>query len=226
MIAVRKMERRALARRLVLAAAAAWTLALVLLGLALRREAPGPPGQDVLGVGFGSYDGPGGIVYLSGRQLSCAPVAAVPFTSRCTVAIAGQTLELLARRNPAGDPNQLGGACEARYAGRVWPCQIGSRHVHVHAFAYLDQPLGLTPAQLEAVRRAHPLANLPEEPFLLGVLLVAAFSAMVAAGGATAWFVSGGHGRGKALAAAALAGPVAFATSFVLALRATSGFWD
>jgi hypothetical protein len=209
-----------------LAAAAAYALVLVALALALLRSSPGPATQDVQGIGIGSYGGPGGIAYLSGRDLACTPSTRPPFTSRCTVEVAGETLELFAHRNPPGAPNQLGGACEARYAGEAWPCRIGGRHVHVQWFAYLDQPLGLTPAQLAAVRRAHPLPNVPERAILSGLLAVPALTGLAAAGGTTVWLRRGGHGWAAAITAGALVGPAALAGTFVLAAGATSGYGD
>lgn len=219
-------------RRLVLTAATAWTLGLAVLALVLRQAAPGPAGQDVLGVGIGRYNGPGGIAYLSGRRLACGPPTRAHYTARCTVEIAGGELELLARRNPPGHPNQLGGACEAVYAGRAWPCRIGGRHVHVHWFAYLDEPLGLTPAELDAVRRAHPLPNLPQDVFFVALFLVPTLTALGAGAGLTFWLAEGDPGRlgsaggGWAAVWGALATPVAFVPTFVATALATSGYWD
>jgi hypothetical protein len=142
------------------------------------------------------------------------------------VEVAGETLELFARRNPPEDPNQLGGACEAHYAGQAWPCQVGWRHVGVYWFAYLDPPLGLTPAQLAAVRRAHPLPNLPERAILGGLLAVPTLTGLAVGGGAAVWLRHGGRGWVTAVVTATLVGPAVFVGTFVLAARATSGYWD
>lgn len=81
-------------------------------------------------------------------------------------------LELYARRNPPTDLKQLGGSCEAFYDGKEWPCQIGSRHVHVHWFAYLNQPLGLNKSQLDALRRQYWIENLPEATFFRSFMVL------------------------------------------------------
>jgi hypothetical protein len=141
------------------------------------------------------------------------------------VEVAGQELVLLARRHSPGHPNQLGGACEALYDGRSWPCAVGSRHVHVHWYASLPS-LGLTPAEMEAVRRAHPLPNLSARAVVAGLLVASVLTALLAAAGAAVWQVSGGHGWVAAGATAAVTAPVAFLGVLFLAARATSGYWD
>jgi hypothetical protein len=210
--------------------AAAWLLGLVVLALALRRDAPGPRAQVVQGVGIGRYDGPGGVAYLSGQRLTCAPTDRTPYTSRCTVGVAGRELTLYARRNPPEDPNQLGGACEAVYAGRSWPCRIGMHHL-VPWYAVLDEPLGLTPAGLDAVRRAHPLPNLPERVYVAGVFAVAALTALGAGGAVAVWWshadtAAGRMAWGWAAVGGALATPVVFVVTLLLAAVATGGYWD
>jgi hypothetical protein len=138
-------------------------VALALLAILLYRASPGPVSQEILGVGIGSHDDESGVVYLSGRRLNCDwSDGTQAFTSTCTVEISGKMLEIHARRNPATDPNQLGGTCEAFYDGQHWSCSIGSRHVHVHWFAYIREPLGLSGDQLEALRRQYFFENLPE----------------------------------------------------------------
>jgi hypothetical protein len=204
-------------------AAAVYALGLLLLAIGLHQSSPGPATQEVTGVGIGSALGDAGIAYLSGRRLRCEPTTREPFASRCTVTVAGATLELLAARNPPGHPNQFGGVCAASYAGRAWPCRIGSRHLHVHWFAYLDDPLGLAAAQIAAVRWAHPFENAPEQPYLLGIAALTALATVV---GASIWFAGGGRGRVRATAAGAFCGLGAFVGAFVMVVTMTSGFWD
>jgi hypothetical protein len=218
-------------RRLVLLAGTVWLLLLAGLAIALLRESPGPDSQVVLGVGIGRHDGPGGIAFLSGRRLVCGPTDRAPYTDRCTVGVAGRDLELYARRNPPGSPNEAGGACEAVYAGRTWSCQIASRHVHVPWFAYLDHGLGLTPAELAAVRWAHPLPNLPQGVYVVGMFVVAGLTALGAAGAVTFWWgqseaAAGRASGGRAAVPGALTTPVVFVVLLFLAVLATRGYWD
>lgn len=154
-------------------------------GLSGARK-PGAPRP-----GHRAAHAPGGVVYLSGRRLDCAPPVGNQGATRCTVSIAGEPLELLARRNGPGDSNQLGGICRARYAGREWPCSFGLRHVHVAWFAIIPEPLDLSPAQLEQLRRQQPLENLPERALWSALLFVPVLTASV-------WQAQSGCGSGVA----------------------------
>lgn len=217
--------RRTPPQRLALLAFAIYGLGLTLLAGGLYLASPGPRGQALLGVAIGRHDGPGGIAYLSGRRLSCAPAAEEPASSRCAVMVAGRPLELLARRNGSDAANQLGGVCSAQYAGREWPCVVGSRHVHTHWFAYLSEPLGLGPAELEALRRQHPVENLPERVFLQGLLLVPIITTLVVTAGSVLW----GWGRRRqrpTLGRSLLLGAAAWVGALALMLSVTGGFWD
>ena len=207
----------------------ALTALAVLLALAIfvQCATPGPRSQDILGVGIGNYYSEAGVAYLSGRRLSCAPLPAEdPFTSICTVSIAGKSLEIRARRNPPADPMQLGGACEAVYEGRQWPCRVGSRHVQVHWFAYIDDPLGLDEAQLDGLRRRYLVENLPEEAILRGVVVVPLATSLVVFLLASAWlWLRRSAGIRTLLAAAALSLGTGVAI-LVVAGFVTGGLWD
>ncbi len=214
-------------RYVILGVCITYFVLLAVLAVTVRRAAPGPPDQAITGIGIGSYWGASGVAYLSGRQLACVPDehAGLP-GSRCSVMVAGERLEISAWRNPPSNPNQLGGRCEARYAGRTWPCRIGSRHVHVHWFAYLDEPLGLGPEQLDALRREHLFENLGEGPFVAASLVFPPLTAIVVAGGvlAGAWPWAR---RGSGVAAGVVIGGLAaLPCTFFAVLFLTSGFWD
>lgn len=207
----------------------ALTALAVLLALAIfvQRATPGPRSQDILGVGIGNYYSDAGVAYLSGRRFSCASLPAEdPFTSICTVSIAGKPLEIRARRNPPAHPVQLGGACEAVYDGQQWPCRVGSRHVQVHWFAYIDDPLGLDEAQLDALRRRYLVENLAEEAILRAVVAVPLPTSLLVFLLASAWlWLRRPAGIRTLLAAAALSLAAGMAI-FVLAGFLTSGLWD
>ena len=213
-------------RKTVLAICVLYLAGMLLLAYALVRAAPGPATQDLQGLAIGSQGSAGGVAYLSGRRLACANSAVpAPYTSRCLVEIAGGTLEIVARRNAPADPNQFGGSCAARYNRQYWPCRFSSRHVHVHWFAAIDDPLGLTPAQLGGLRRQYLIENLPESTVLRGAALAAVLSAVVAMAAAVAL-------RPKAkLNLAGVWVPLAssaaaFAAVAVLGVFLTRGFWD
>lgn len=220
------MRRPVVIRRVVVIAVVAWLLGLAMLVFALDRAAPGPGGQEVQGLGIGSVDGVGGIAFVSGKQLTCGPATLAPFTSRCAMELAGHTLEVHALHNSPGHPNQLGGACTAFYAGQEWPCRLGMRHLGVPWFAYVDLPLGLSPTQLEGIRRTHLLANLPERPFVIGTFAVPMLTAIFLAGGVATWLVTGGYRRTAVGGAVLTTTPAVLVGTFLLALRATRGFWD
>lgn len=200
---------------------------LAVLAVAVRRAAPGPPDQAITGVGIGRYSGASGIAYLSGRRLTCVPDerAGLP-GSRCRVMVAGETLEISAWRNPPSNPHQLGGWCEARYAGKTWSCRVGSRHVHVHWFAYLEEPLGLRQEHLEALRREHVFENLGEDRFVIALQILPPLTAVAVAASVLAGFWPRVR-RGAGVALAALVGAgVALPCTFFAVLILTSGLWD
>lgn len=207
----------------------ALTALAVLLALAIfvQRATPGPRSQDILGVGIGNYYSEAGVAYLSGRRLSCVSLPAEdPFTSICTVSIAGKSLEIRAQRNPPADPMQLGGACKAVYDGQQWPCRIGSRHVQVHWFAYIDDPLGLDETQLDALRRRYLVENLSEETILRAVVAVPLVTSLVVFVVACAWlWLRRSAGIRTLLAAVALSLGTGVAV-LVLAGFLTNGLWD
>lgn len=214
-------------RKLVLIVALLYVVGLGTLAVLVLRASPGPETQEILGVGIGRYGEEGGIVYLSGRRLECEPAGADSlFAERCEVEIAGSPLTILAQRNPDDHRQQLGGACEARYEGRSWPCEIRSRHVHVHWFAYLDEPLGLDEAELAALRRRYPFENMAETAFFPGMVGLAFVSLIVAA--AVSWVLLSPQMKSRAvrLAAAAVTGMVALFGTLALAFYVTRGLWD
>jgi len=202
-------------------------VALTLLATLVYRASPGPVSQEILGVGIGSNDYGSGIVYLSGRRLDCERTDGTQaFTSTCTVRISGKTLEIHARRNPTTDPNQLGGTCEAFYDGRQWPCSIGSRHVDVHWFAYVREPLGLTGDQLEALRHKYFFENLPEDAFMAGIIVVPIVAMSVAIVAMAVWLWPRAHRKISLALLVAASGVASLSGTFVLVLLLTRGFWD
>lgn len=212
-------------RRIALGGLLSYALPLIGLSFVVYHSSPGPFYQEILGLSLGRHDQPGGQVYISGRQLDCAPTTIDDFAERCTLEIAGTTLELLARRNGPESLMQLGGTCRASYGGETWPCRIGSRHIHVHWFAYLSDPLGLSVAELEALRRQYPLENSGEQPFLLSILIVPLSSAVIIAGVMILWFWSHRR-RFQLIAASALAAAMTWFFMVILTLSVTNGFWD
>ncbi len=202
-------------------------VSFALLAIFIYRASPGPDSQEILGVGIGSYDHESGIVYLSGRRLNCDRIdGSQTFTSTCTLDISGKTLEIHARRNPVADPMQLGGTCEAFYDGQEWPCNIDSRHVHVHWFAFISEPLGLNQTQLEALRRRYPIENLPQESFLWGAMVISAATALIVILIAGAWLWPRMRNRIFTWAVVAALGGASLVSSFLLVILLTQGFWD
>jgi hypothetical protein len=202
-------------------------VALALLAILIYRASPGPVSQEILGVGIGSYNSESGVVYLSGRRLDCdRSDGSQTFTSTCTVEISGKMLEIHARRNPATDPHQLGGTCEAFYDGRQWPCSIGSRHVHVHWFAYIREPLGLTGDQLETLRRRYFFENLPEEAFMTGMVVVPMAAMLVTILATAVWLWPRARRKISFALLVAASGAASLAGTFALALLLTRDFWD
>jgi hypothetical protein len=175
-------------RRTFLLISAIYFAALGVLAIIVHQASPGPALQEILGIGIGDSQSEGGIVYLSGRRLSCTPIEHPgQFAVTCQIELAGQSLEIQARRNSPSAADQLGGTCQAIYDGRQWPCAIGSRHVHVHGYAYVPSSLGLSASQLAALRRVYPVENLPEETFLIGAVVVPVVTATMVVLVLVAW---------------------------------------
>lgn len=213
-------------RKSILLVSAICFLAVILLAILINRASPGPISQEILGVGIGSYDNVSGIAYLSGRRLNCDRIGGTQAFTSCTVEISGKTLEIRARRNLPTDAHQLGGTCEAFYDSQQWPCSIGSQHVDVHWFAYIDEPLGLTRDQLEALRREYFFENLPEKAFMTGIAVVPIAAMLVAILATAVWLWPRRHHKISFVLLVAAAGAASLAGTLVLALMLTRGFWD
>lgn len=201
---------------------------LTLISLMLYQASPGPASQDILGVGIGKYSSASGPVYLSGRHLMCTRTTSGDYTSKCTAFIAGNPLEILARRNPASAPDQFGGKCEASYADQQWSCQIGSRHVNVHWFAYIPDALGLTQSQLDQLRQQYVFENLPEAFYFPYGSLIIALTVMIAMMvGLGAWLWPKVRSKILILLIIVMSGLASFIGTFLIfAFVLTNGFWD
>jgi len=194
-----------------------------LLAWQIDRASPGPASQDVLGVTLGTFDSEAGLTFLSGRRLDCASTTNAPYTSTCTIEIAGQPLIIQAYRNGDDHHNELGGGCAATYNGQSWPCEISSRHVHVHWFAHISDPLGLDDSQLAILQRRYFFENLPEEPIMAGIFLA---PLLVTAAALLAFFSSGRPVRRRGWAAAVFVALITYSSAFVFAFQLTVNFWD
>lgn len=205
----------------------AYFVGLIILAAIIYSASPGPDTQELLGVGIGSWQNESGIAYLSGRRLDCQPVDDnTAYTELCRVEIAGKTLEIQAKRNQPPDMNQLSGRCAAFYDGQEWPCRIGSRHVHVHWFAIIDPPLGLSNAQLDDLRQQYLLENAPEEPFLIGMLVAAVITAVLAMINFVVWLRPKVKRSWLLLITAVPVGLIAFYGTLFIGALVTNGFWD
>jgi hypothetical protein len=201
---------------------------LGVLAIFLYNASPGPVSQEILGVGIGRHDQTGGIAYLSGRHLRCEGPKdqLVGSTTTCQVEIAGRSLMIRAQRNPPMHPNQLGGSCEAFYAGKAWPCRIDSRHVHVAWFAYLDESLGLDNDQLAVLRQHYFLENLPESSFLNGISLVSFVTAALVFVIVGVWLRPRMRNRFSGALLTIACSAVTWFGTWLLAVVLTNGFWD
>jgi len=214
-------------RRAIMLLSVGCLIALSFVAILIHRASPGPDAQEILGVGLGDYHSDAGIVYLSGRRLDCTQVLGTQsYPTVCTVDVAGKTLEIRARRNPSTEPNQLGGTCDASYDGRQWPCGIGSRHVHVHWFAFIRDPLGLDKAQIEALRRRFFLENLPEQAFTAGMIVIPVVAATLTVLATSAWLWPRIRRHVAYGLLVATSGATTLTIAFLLALLLTRGFWD
>jgi hypothetical protein len=213
-------------RKPILLVSAVYFVAMILVAILIYRASPGPRSQEILGVGIGSYDDASGVAYLSGRRLNCDRFDGTEAYSSCTVGVAGKTLEIRAQRNATTEPNQLGGACEAFYADKEWPCSIGSRHVGVHWFAYIREPLGLTEDQLETLRHRYFFENVAEEAYLTGMVVVPILTMLVVMLAMAVWFWPRIRRKVWLALLVAASGVASLVGTFVLVVLLTRGFWD
>lgn len=206
---------------------AVYFIGLGLVAIALYRASPGPDDQAIAGVTVGDSTEREDLVYLSGRRLACMPDERDGLVgSRCTIAIAGETLEIRAFRNPRSYPNQLVGVCEARYAGQERTCSFSMRHFGVPYFAYIADSLGLSDDQRAALRREYFFENLGEEVFLAAMRVVPPLTAFVVASGVLAGCWHWSQRRSLVAGAAIIAGLATLPFAFFGMLLATRGFWD
>lgn len=214
-------------RPIVLACCLAYFVALASLGAALHRAAPNAGDRAIAGVMLGNYVDRDDRAFVAVGRLECVPTVRDDRPgSRCTVAIAGETLEIDAWRNPPENPNQLGGICEARYAGRARSCWIGSPATNVHFVAYIGESLGLSDRQFAALRRRYFLENLDEWPFLVAIVLVPSLTALVAAAGTAAACWTGPSRRALAGGLALGVGLVTLPLACVGTALLTGWFFD
>lgn len=217
----------AVIRKFIFFALCAYVATLSVLGILLFQASPGPHSQAILGVGIGNYYGETGIAYFSGRRLTCTALPQpTAFTSKCSVIIAGKPLDIYARRNAPPNLIQLGGTCEAVYDNQQWPCEIGSRHVHTHWFAYLKSPLGLDAVQIAALRQQYLIENLSEGAFLRGGVLLVTLTTILGFFGTIAWFRSRMKNKWTVLGVGVASGLGGFISSCLFVATLTSGFWD
>jgi hypothetical protein len=158
--------------------AALYLAALALLTLLVSQATPAPPTQAIRGIGIGSSRSETGIAYVSGRRLACSEVSG---ETQCIMQLAGKPLTIRTLPSLPDDLNLLEGPCEATYNGKSWPCELNLRHVHVAGFAYISDPLGLTPSQLATLRRHHPIENLPDHTIFLAIPVIPLLTALVIA---------------------------------------------
>ena len=193
----------------------------------IYRASPGPTSQEVLGVGIGHWENETGIAYLSGRHLDCQQTDDIaPYTHLCRVDIAGKPLEIQARRNQPPSLMQLGGICAAFYDQQQWPCEMVSRHLHIHWFAYIDPPLGLESTQMDALRQKYFIENLSEEPFLVGILSTAVTTTLLMVINFLVWFWPTVQKKWVLLITAVPIAMITFFGTFLMGAIITNGFWD
>lgn len=165
-----------------------WTLTLLfgvlifVLWLVLNYSAPGPVEQEILGVSIGHWEFGNERAYISGKRLTCQPVddADIAFNSVCTLEVQGETLTIWASRNSPESNMMFGGRCVASYGDEQLTCDIGSRHVHIPWFAFVEQPAALDGADMAQIRQHYVLENLPETFFVMVIRGIGMITAVLA----------------------------------------------
>ncbi len=202
-------------------------LLLAILAVLVYQASPSPVSEEIRGLGIGNWREDYGMAYMSGQRLDCQPLTNnATFATHCEVKIDGKTLAVEAVRNDASSNMQLGGQCEATYDGETWPCEIGSRHVHVHWFAFIDPPLGLDAAQMNNLRRTYFIENLSESAIIGGVFFVAIFTTLLVLTNVLVWLEPKVETKMFLVVWGLLVAFTTFFGSFASTMWLTNGFWD
>lgn len=149
---------------------------------------------------------------LSHRSLACADDATDPPLTTCRATEDGR--ELLLTFQPETRPRWGFQSCAVSYAGQVASCRDGNLTVNGRPVAMVEGgALGLADADLQRLRRAHPIESFNEADWdrlmLLPAFLIALGIALAAANiPATPW-----HGR---VGIAAASGLIAFIPAYVI----------
>ena len=190
--------------------------------LLVGRATPGPSGQELQGIALHNPHSARQWLLISGRQLDCQPIDNAPYTSACTLEIAGNTLSLTGYRNGPDHPMQFGGDCTAVYANQSHPCQLGSPTVAVHWYAYIDSDLGLSAAQMTDLQRRYFFGNLPEGTYITSIFVLPVLATLLLF--LLMLSLSAGARTRIWLRTAVLLG--FFSSTFLFVFRLTSYFWD
>jgi len=155
---------------------------IIVLAIVLNHSAPGPAEQEILGVSIGHWDFDNERAYISGKRLTCQPVVDTDetFSSVCTLEIQDKTLTIWASRNGPNSNMMFGGQCKASYGDERLTCDIGSRHVHIHWFAFVEQPAALDEADMAQLRQHFFWENLSETFFVTLIQGIALITAVLA----------------------------------------------
>ncbi|MCP5097651.1 MAG: hypothetical protein GY943_19050 [Chloroflexi bacterium] len=203
-------------------------LIVAIISIMLHQSSPGPDGQEILGVSIGAYEGESGIAHISGRALDCQPTDADnEFNSACQIEIHGKQLTIFASRNGTDHSMQLGGTCTAVYDSSPLNCHIGSRHVHMHWFAFINQPENFSATDMDILRMQYFFENLSEIFYVRFVFIVATMIAILVMWNGWVW-IRPYLQKKKVFAVAAILpiGFVSFYISLMTLAVVTSGFWD
>lgn len=207
-------------RKIILVASLLYVTGLVAFAVLLLRARPAAGGLPEIGVG--AWDADGGIAYISGRRLACEALSGDPrFSAGCTVPIDGDLLTVRVR--PAGTRvDRFEGTCEAEHRGQLYRCRPGLHRGTVRTVALIEEPLGLSPAELEVLRDTYWVEN-GRFPDLRLLALITAFVSVAAL---VAWKPPAGTKRRAARVAYPLVGGLVFLCSCALLYGMTLYLWD
>lgn len=206
-------------RKTVLGAVVLYMIAVGLFAVLLLRSRPAAGGIPEIGIG--ARDADGGVVYISGRRLECDSLSGdARVAVRCGLAIDGDPLTI-----EAGPDTMLASImardCEATFRGQSYSCRPELRRGTVRTIVHIQEPLGLEPAELEALRGRYWVENgrFPDVPF------IALVTALVATVGVVAWKPLRTDSR-KGLMGYAVFGSFVFIFSCVLLFWLSLHLWN
>lgn len=161
---------------------AAYLIALTALLIGIWLATPSSDSKEILGLVIRSNVDGSQNVFIPNRWIRCVPERWDQASeSTCTIELFGETLKIVAARNPLSNPNQLGGNCTALYDGKKQTCTLSTYRGELWWVANIYMGNQISEAQQRVLKRRHILGNLPQDVYFYGAFAISLLNALVLA---------------------------------------------